>query len=1211
MQKVREEPSCFDDLRFSAPYVVDWNRDGRLDLLLGAENGTVSYFERQADRSLQQKLGSESPFHGILAPGGRRSSPVAADWNGDGLMDLLLGGVDGSLAYYRQLDSGTLLRDPGPFRYVIAPGFALCKPNVADWNGDGKLDLLVGGASGKLSYFQQLDNGNLVEKKGLESPFSSFVAPGELEASPFGIDWDGDGDLDLLLGGRSGAVQYYQRQVDKSFILRTHREAPLSFAAVASSSVPCAANWDEGNDLPDLLLGGSNESLVVIRQPDDTLNQRIGRNNPFTSCDVVGGNKGTPNAVDWDSDGDLDLVVGSQDGTVYYCERDDADRLLQKFGIDNPFDGIRAPGEWCSAPNIVDWNRDGKLDLILGGWSGGLAYYERQANGSLQHLTAASPFFNITVSSLSFPFVADWDSDGHLDLLLGSAADGIAFFQGSPNASFHERRGHENPFFGIRGPGGERSMPMVVDWNGDHRLDLVLGGSDGAILYFQRQGDGTLMAKTGPSSPFAGISVAAVGGDSAPYVVDWDMDGLLDLILGSKSSTPFFYSAGICNTHSPCNGLGICDVRVNNILGSSCICLSGHSGQDCSLCAEGYALTVPQNGPRNFGSCQACGNCQPAAICMDDAYVMKAFSETNTSLLLPRGTAACIDCAAGYDSEFDANSCMACRPGYFRSAGTTAGCQPCPPHTISREDGSTQCSPCSSVVFFLLPNDLRTDCVPSFINLLLVVYFAAALTICMLLPCLLGLPLPISDIRSSATGVIVTLSCRHFAARRCCAPGMTAFFFNTGIPGLDRPEKKICIVKPLCGSKLQIYYHIEGRVAHKPYEGKMDSSSGYVRLSCLSAMRSLYVGRVPMFGLMWLAIITLTLLFTTAQALAQNATGVCVLGTVVSAMFHYWRWHKSSRTPLKLLLAQHKKDFEGRRPIRVSPGKERAIALSGVIEVATRYQSLLCDRTMYWIEPNLVKPLTDEHRCSYAEWAGPLQVDWYISHWWGGSFHDTVASLQKHAKSVAKQAEGEAEATAYWICTFSNNQWALHEELTSDPRQSSFYKALHSCSCRGTCMILDERVMPLSRIWCLFELLETFERRDSPSAEGVSKQFEGLFILTKSGVLNSGKASSDVALAIGKAAEKLHLEDAVATNPKDKEMIHLLVTGKPGGFQAMNWKLKSEIRAVLMTMRQSFQHEIGQLDAHLACQIATLMRSVEEELEEELGQCAPNQSQTS
>lgn len=70
--------------------------------------------------------------------------------------------------------------------------FAFLK--VADWDGDGDLGLLVGHNDGKVHYFERLPNGSLQEQT--ESAFKD-IDVGRF-SFPQVMDWDGDGDLDLL-----------------------------------------------------------------------------------------------------------------------------------------------------------------------------------------------------------------------------------------------------------------------------------------------------------------------------------------------------------------------------------------------------------------------------------------------------------------------------------------------------------------------------------------------------------------------------------------------------------------------------------------------------------------------------------------------------------------------------------------------------------------------------------------------------------------------------------------------------------------------------------------------------------------------------------------------------------------------------------------------------------------------------------------------------
>lgn len=214
---------------------------------------------------------------------------------------------------------------------------------------------------------------------------------------------------------------------------------------------------------------------------------------------------------------------------------------------------------------------------------------------------------------------------------------------------------------------------------------------------------------------------------------------------------------------------------------------------------------------------------------------------------------------------------------------------------------------------------------------------------------------------------------------------------------------------------------------------------------------------------------------------------------------------------------------------------------------------------MYYIDPNIVRPLTAKRKLSFAECVGPHDVQWFISHWWGTAFQDTCSAIQRHAKSFSPSADPDAWLSiTYWICTFANNQYKIPEELGKTHQESSFYLALHSSTCCGTCMVLDDRAVPLTRSWCLFELLQTL---DLETRSG----HQGLVFGTSTGVLNKGAATVELALRIGDRLSVLSLEDATASSMKDQEVIHRLVLEEKGAFQQIDKELRDHVRSALQT----------------------------------------------
>jgi hypothetical protein len=205
-----------------------------------------------------------------------------------------------------------------------------------------------------------------------------------------------------------------------------------------------------------------------------------------------------PRVARWDDDDRKDLLLGTEEGKV---------RLYLNIGTDAApiFDeGVHlqygSPGEKididhsCSgAPCIVDWDEDGRRDLLMGGSDGRFHLYMNEgtdhAPDYLEHVTLQGANGDLQVPlSRSSPTVADFDEDGKKDIVAGCNGAAIIFFpnRGENDAPLfdygHRAESLSVPIF--LGPSG-RTRPCVCDWTDDGILDLVVGSSLGLVHLFE------------------------------------------------------------------------------------------------------------------------------------------------------------------------------------------------------------------------------------------------------------------------------------------------------------------------------------------------------------------------------------------------------------------------------------------------------------------------------------------------------------------------------------------------------------------------------------------------------------------------------------------------------------------------------------------------------------------------------------------------------
>jgi TolB-like protein len=202
---------------------------------------------------------------------------------------------------------------------------------------------------------------------------------------------------------------------------------------------------------------------------------------------VPGRIMGSKILVEWA--GMHDLLLGDRDGYVWLflniggkeSPRYDAGTKLRAGGKEIK---VRGP----SYPYLVDWNEDGKVDLLVGNGGGYLHLFLNQGDGNFAPgVMVKAGGKDVDTGSRATPCVTDWNEDGKKDLVMGNGSGEIFIFLNEGT--------NQQPAFGklfkLNGGKldvGSDSSPEVVDWNGDGKKDLVVGNDNGEIFVFINQG---------------------------------------------------------------------------------------------------------------------------------------------------------------------------------------------------------------------------------------------------------------------------------------------------------------------------------------------------------------------------------------------------------------------------------------------------------------------------------------------------------------------------------------------------------------------------------------------------------------------------------------------------------------------------------------------------------------------------------------------------
>jgi hypothetical protein len=283
----------------------------------------------------------------------------------------------------------------------------------------------------------------------------------------------------------------------------------------------------------------------------------------------------TPNFEDFDGDGDLDLLCGEfLDGFTYF--ENVGTRSAPRYAAGRRLvtrDGTALTMDLqMIVPVAFDWDRDGDIDLVVGDEDGRVALVENSGGRTADGAPIFLPprYFQqvadeLKCGALATPVGFDWDGDGDTDIVSGNTAGYLEWFANlsgpraaAPRWSAPRRLKVEGkPYRVMAGPNGSIQGPAeakwgyttlsVADWDMDDRPDIVLNSIWGRVEWLRNEGAiGTPNLKAAQS-----VAVAWPGlppkpawtwwtprsdelvtqWRTTPVVFDFDGDGLTDLAM--------------------------------------------------------------------------------------------------------------------------------------------------------------------------------------------------------------------------------------------------------------------------------------------------------------------------------------------------------------------------------------------------------------------------------------------------------------------------------------------------------------------------------------------------------------------------------------------------------------------------------------------------------------------------------------------------------